>query len=398
MSWTLSQRAQKLTSSAIREILKVTERPEVISFAGGLPSPDTFPVARLREKATAVLTDAPSPALQYGPTEGYLQLREWIAARYSSGSVRIDPQNVLVTTGSQQGLDLLGKTLIDPGSKVLVETPTYLGALQAFSLFEPNFVSVTSDEDGLVPSALTPKMLEGARFLYVLPNFQNPTGRRMPLARREELARIAKQANLLVVEDDPYAALSYKGDAVPTLLSMIPDQVVHMGSFSKVLAPGLRVGYVIAPQAVHRKMVQAKQAADLHTPSFTQRIVYETVKDGFLDAHIPSIRTLYGERCKVMLEAMKEQFPAGVTWNEPAGGMFIWVQLPPGLDSFKLLDQAIAQNVAFVPGGPFYANEPQLNTLRLSFVTVPPEKIRRGVAILGKILRDAIAGGLRASA
>ena len=185
MSWTLSQRAQKLTSSAIREILKVTERPEVISFAGGLPSPDTFPVARLREKANAVLTDAPSPALQYGPTEGYLQLREWIAARYSSGSVHIDPQNVLVTTGSQQGLDLLGKTLIDPGSKVLVETPTYLGALQAFSLFEPNFVSVTSDEDGLVPSALTPKMLEGARFLYVLSNFQNPSTPRCFASRRK---------------------------------------------------------------------------------------------------------------------------------------------------------------------------------------------------------------------
>jgi 2-aminoadipate transaminase len=398
MSWTLSQRAQKLTSSAIREILKVTERPEVISFAGGLPSPDTFPVARLREKAAAVLTDAPSPALQYGPTEGYLQLREWIAARYSTPSVRIEPQNVLVTTGSQQGLDLLGKTLIDSGSRVLVETPTYLGALQAFSLFDPQFVSVTSDEDGLVPSALTPKVLEDARFLYVLPNFQNPTGRRMPLARRQELAKIAQQANLLLIEDDPYAALSYSGDAVPSLLSMLPDQVVHMGSFSKVLAPGLRVGYVIAPQAIHRKLVQAKQAADLHTPSLTQRIVYECVQDGFLDAHIPTIRTLYGERCKVMLDALKEHFPAGVTWNEPQGGMFIWVQLPAGVDSFKLLDQAIAQNVAFVPGGPFYANDPQVNTLRLSFVTVPPEKIRRGVAILGKLLRESIATGLRASA
>jgi 2-aminoadipate transaminase len=320
-----------------------------------------------------------------------LKLREWIAERYSTPAVRVDPQNVLVTTGSQQGLDLLGKTLIDSGSKVLVETPTYLGALQAFSLFEPNFVSVTSDEDGLVPAALTSRMTDGARFLYVLPNFQNPTGRRMPLARRQELAKIAQQAGLLVLEDDPYAALSYSGDALPTLLSMLPDQVVHMGSFSKVLAPGLRVGYLIAPQAVHRKLVQAKQAADLHTPSFTQRIVYETVKDGFLDTHIPTIRSLYGERCKVMLDALKEHFPPGVTWNAPQGGMFIWVQLPSGVDSFKLLDQAIAQNVAFVPGGPFFANEPQLNTLRLSFVTVPPEKIRRGVAILGKLLRESIA-------
>jgi len=391
MSWTLSQRAQKLTSSAIREILKVTERPEVISFAGGLPSPDTFPVERLRAKAAEVLTNDPSPALQYGPTEGYLKLREWIAERYSTPSARIDPQNVLVTTGSQQALDLLGKTLIDAGSKVLVETPTYLGALQAFSLFEPTYVSVTSDEDGLVPSALTAKVTDGARFLYVLPNFQNPTGRRMPLARRQELAKIAKQSGLLLLEDDPYGALSYSGDALPTLLSMLPDQVVHMGSFSKVLTPGLRVGYLIAPQAIHRKLVQAKQAADLHTPSFTQRIVYETVKDGFLDTHIPTIRSLYAERCKVMLDALKEHFPSSVTWNAPQGGMFIWVQLPSGVDSFKLLDQAIAQNVAFVPGGPFFANEPQLNTLRLSFVTVPPEKIRRGVAILAKLLSETIA-------
>ena len=203
MSWTLSQRAQKLTSSAIREILKVTERPEVISFAGGLPSPDTFPVERLRAKAVEVLTNGPSPALQYGPTEGYMQLREWVAQRYSTQSARIDPQNVLITTGSQQALDLLGKTLIDSGSRVLVETPTYLGALQAFSLFEPQFVSVASDEEGLQPAALTQQLLEGARFLYVLPNFQNPTGRRMPLARRQELVKIAKQAGLLVLEDDP---------------------------------------------------------------------------------------------------------------------------------------------------------------------------------------------------
>ena len=391
MSWTLSQRAQKLTSSAIREILKVTERPEVISFAGGLPSPETFPVERMRAKAAEVLTNDPAPALQYGPTEGYSKLREWIAERYSTPSARIDPQNVLVTTGSQQALDLLGKTLIDSGSKVLVETPTYLGALQSFSMFEPNYVSVTSDEEGLVPAALTSEVTDGARFLYVLPNFQNPTGRRMPLARRQELAKIAKQSGLLVLEDDPYGALSYSGDALPTLLSMLPDQVVHMGSFSKVLAPGLRVGYLIAPQALHRKLVQAKQAADLHTPSFTQRIVYETVQDGFLDTHIPKIRSLYAERCKVMLDALKEHFPSSVTWKAPQGGMFIWVQLPSGVDSFKLLDQAIAQNVAFVPGGPFFANEPQLNTLRLSFVTVPPEKIRRGVAVLGKLLRESIA-------
>lgn len=392
MTWTLSQRAQKLTSSAIREILKVTERPEIISFAGGLPAPDTFPVERLRASTEAVLTSAPTAALQYGPTEGYLALREWIAARHSTTAARIDPANVLVTTGSQQGLDLLGKVLIDVGSRVLVETPTYLGALQAFSLSEPQFVSVPSDENGPMPSAMTPQLLDGARFMYCLPNFQNPSGRRMSLARRTELAQVAQRAGLLLLEDDPYGSLSYSGDALPSLLSMNPDNVVYMGSFSKVLAPGLRVGYLIAPQALHRKLVQAKQAADLHTPSFNQRIIHETIKDGFLDTHIPTIRALYSQRCGVMLEAMSKHFPASVQWNRPEGGMFIWVQLPPGMDSMSLLDKAIAQHVAFVPGAPFFANEPQANTLRLSFVTVPPEKIRQGIEILGGLLeREARA-------
>ncbi len=389
MTWILSQRAQKLTSSAIREILKVTERPEVISFAGGLPSPATFPVARLRKACEDILTNAPTAALQYGPTEGYMPLREWIAQRHSVEGIRISAGQVLVTTGSQQALDLLGKVLIDAGSRVLVETPTYLGALQAFSLCEPRFVSVPSDDAGPVPAELTPQLMKGARFMYCLPNFQNPTGRRIPTARRTELARIAGGAGLLLLEDDPYGALCYRGDMLPTLLSMNPQGVVHMGSFSKVLAPGLRVGYVIAPEALHRKLVQAKQAADLHTPSFTQRIVYEAVKDGFLDIHIPEIRTLYAEQCRVMLEALAQHFPPQASWNHPEGGMFIWVKLPSTIDSMTLLDKAIAQNVAFVPGAPFFANDPQANTLRLSFVTVPPEKIREGIARLGALIRDA---------
>jgi 2-aminoadipate transaminase len=390
MTWTLSQRAQKLTSSAIREILKVTERPEVISFAGGLPSPDTFPVERLRASAASVLSSMPVGALQYGPTEGYPALREWIAARHSTDSVRLDPADVLVTTGSQQALDLLGKTLIDAHSRVLVETPTYLGALQAFSLFEPDFVSVPTDEDGPITSAMTRELIGGARFMYCLPNFQNPTGRRLALARRHELAKLAQEHGLLVLEDDPYGALSYAGDAMPTLLSMMPGNVVYMGSFSKVLAPGLRVGYLIAPQALHRKLVQAKQAADLHTPSFNQRIVHETIKDGFLDSHIPTIRALYAQRCKAMLDSLSRHFPSGVTWNEPKGGMFIWVQLPAGVNSMALLDKAIAANVAFVPGAPFFANDPQHNTLRLSFVTVPPEKIEHGIQVLGDLLKKEL--------
>ena len=385
MTWTFSQRAQKLTSSAIREILKVTERPEVISFAGGLPSPATFPVERLRAACNEVLRKAPSPALQYGPTEGYLPLREWVAARHNTSAA-----NVLITTGSQQGLDLLGKVLIDVGSRVLVETPTYLGALQAFSLSEPAFVSVPSDDEGLVPEALKPELMRDARFLYCLPNFQNPTGRRLPIERRKALVRIAADAGVLLIEDDPYGALAYRGEQLPTLYSMDPENVVYMGSFSKVLAPGLRVGYLIAPEALHRKLVQAKQAADLHTPSFTQRIVHETIKDGFLDEHIPNIRALYADQCRAMLDALSRHFPSSVQWNQPAGGMFIWVKLPAHLDGMKLLDQAIADNVAFVPGAPFFANEPQHNTLRLSFVTVPKEKIEEGITRLGELITSTI--------
>jgi 2-aminoadipate transaminase len=386
MSWKLSLRAQKLTSSAIREILKVTERPEVISFAGGLPSPDTFPIQELKAATDRVFAQAPTAALQYGPTEGFMALREWIAQRHSNSTLQIDPANVLVTTGSQQGLDLLGKVLIDVGSRVLVETPTYLGALQAFSLSEPQFVSVPSDGQGPIPDEMTPDLLRDARFMYCLPNFQNPTGRRIGAQRRRDLMKAARTAGLLILEDDPYGALSYSGDTLESLLSIDPEHVVHMGSFSKVLAPGLRVGYLIAPAALHRKLVQAKQAADLHTPSFTQRIVHETVKDGFLDRHVPSIRALYGQRCSAMLAALDQHFPDGVTWNRPEGGMFIWVQLPKQMNSMTLLEKAIEHHVAFVPGAPFFANDPQANTLRLSFVTVPPEKIARGIEILGRLI------------
>jgi 2-aminoadipate transaminase len=388
--WQLSERARKLTSSAIREILKVTERPEVISFAGGLPSPATFPVEEMRHASERILRDQPAAALQYSATEGYMPLREWVAARYSVNGAHVRPTQVLITTGSQQALDLLGKTLVDPGSRVLVETPTYLGALQSFSLFEPHYVQVPTDESGLIPEALDAALTANARLLYAQPNFQNPTGRRLPLERRRALAAFAQRASFPVIEDDPYGALDYAGAPLPTLLSMAPEHVVHLGSFSKVLAPGLRVGYIIAPEELHFKLVQAKQATDLHTPSLTQRIVYEVVKDGFLDRHVPTIRALYRDQCEAMLRALERHMPAGVEWNRPEGGMFVWVKLPQHIDSMKLLEQAIAQNVAFVPGGPFFANEAQHNTLRLSFVTVPPATIDEGVARLGALIRASV--------
>ena len=389
--WQYSERARHLTSSAIREILKVTERPNVISFAGGLPSPATFPIERMRAAAERVLTDSPQAALQYSATEGFAPLREWIAKRYSRDGLTLAPENVMITTGSQQGLDLIGKIFIDEGSRVLVEAPSYLGALQSFSLFAPTYVPVPTDEHGLLPEALTPEQTKGARFLYAMPNFQNPTGRRLPMARREALAAIAKRDGLAIIEDDPYGELDYEGQRLPSLMSLAPAHVLYMGSFSKVLAPGLRLGFIIGPQTVIAKLVQAKQAADLHTPSLTQRIAYEIVKDGFLDTHIPSIRTLYAAQARAMLASLAKHMPTGTTWTPPAGGMFIWLTLPAGIDTMQLLDKAIAQNVAFVPGAPFYVGTPPSNTLRLSFVTVPPEKIEVGVARLGALVAEALA-------
>ncbi|PTB19424.1 2-aminoadipate aminotransferase [Trinickia symbiotica] len=389
-NWQLSERARKLTSSAIREILKVTERPEVISFAGGLPAPSTFPAERIRAATDRVLREAPAAALQYSATEGYAPLREWIAARCSTGGATIRPSRVLITTGSQQALDLIGKALIDPASPVLVETPTYLGALQAFSLYEPRYVQVPTDDDGLIPEALTSALVNGARLLYAQPNFQNPTGRRLTLERRLALAEFAKSSVFPVVEDDPYGALDYAGKPLPTLLSMAPDHIVHCGTFSKILAPGLRLGYIVAPEELHYKLVQAKQATDLHTPSLTQRIVHEVIKDGFLDEQVPTIRALYASQCQAMLDALARHMPQGVTWNRPEGGMFLWVTLPAGVDTMQLLEAAIAHNVAFVPGAPFFANEAASNTLRLSFVTVPPARIDEGIARLAALIRERL--------
>lgn len=385
LQWQFSQRAQQLQSSVIREILKVTIRPEVISFAGGLPSPATFPVEHMRAAHDKVLSQQGKVALQYGPTDGYAPLREWIAQSLSTDGAKILPEQVLMVSGSQQGLDLLAKVLIDEGSKVLVETPSYLGALQAFSVYRPEFVSLPTDDHGLLPDQVA-TVGQGARLLYALPNFQNPTGRTLSTERRIALVETCARLGLPLIEDDPYGALSYRGEPLPKMLSMNPNGVIYMGSFSKVLTPGIRLGYVVAPLPLVRKLEQAKQAADLHTAQLTQMVVHEVVKDGFLTEHIPTIRKLYADQCQVMLDALAEFFPSSATWTKPEGGMFIWVKLPPQIDSMKLLDEAIAQNVAFVPGAPFYANTPEHNTLRLSFVTVPPEKIREGIAKLGKLI------------
>lgn len=397
-----SQRALQLTSSAIREILKVTTRPEVISFAGGLPSPEGFPVAQLQQAFDQVLTIRGRSALQYGPTEGYQPLREWVAEYVSRPGSEVSAEEVLIVSGSQQALDMLGKLFIDPGSKVLVESPTYLGALQSFSQFEPQYVAVQTDEHGLIPAEVSQPKAQGARFIYVLPNFHNPTGLTLDMQRRQDLVERCAQANIPIIEDDPYGELRYAGEAQPSLLTLgrqVGAQVVHLGSFSKVLAPGLRLGYIVGPREVINKLVQIKQATDLHSNTLTQMAVYEAIKEGFLKEHLPSVRDLYQQQCQYMLDAMQEHFPEEVVWTRPEGGMFIWVTLPEGLDSEELLLKAIDEHVAFVPGTPFYADDDtKPNTLRLSFVTVSEERIREGIAILGRLIREQIEQKAKLSA
>jgi len=389
IEWQFSERAQQLKSSIIREILKVTQRPEVISFAGGLPSPNTFPAERMRAGFDKILSTSGTTALQYGPTDGYPPLREFIANSLSKNGATILPEQVLMVSGSQQGLDLIGKVLLDEGSKAIVETPSYLGALQAFSVYQPKFESVAMDEHGLRPADVAAKGKD-ARLLYCLPNFQNPTGLTLSEDRRAELVDVCAALRIPLLEDDPYGALCYRGEPLPTMLSMNPDGVIYMGSFSKVLTPGVRLGYVVAPVPLARKLEQAKQAADLHTAQLTQMVVHEVIKDGFLSEHIPTIRTFYSGQCDIMLDALRKFFPAGVTWTKPDGGVFIWVRFPKHIDTMALSNEALAQNVAFVPGAPFYADNPETNTLRLSFVTVSRERIYEGIEKLGKLIASKL--------
>ena len=378
MNWTQARRAEKMNPSVIREILKVTEKPGIISFAGGLPSPKTFPISEFSAACEKVLRDDGQAALQYAASEGYAPLREMVAAMLPW---EVDPAQVLITTGSQQGLDLIAKILIDEGSRVLVETPTYLGALQAFTPMEPNILSVASNANGLDLQDLKAKA-EGARFFYVLPNFQNPTGRTMSEESRAALSAQASALGLPIVEDHPYGELWFDEPPPLPLTARNPEGCVYLGSFSKVLAPGLRLGFMVAPKSLYPKLLQAKQAADLHSPSFNQRMVTEVMKDGFLERHVPTIRALYKSQRDAMLTAMTREMPAGVEWNTPAGGMFLWVRLPQGMNAIELLPRAVERNVAFVPGWAFYADHPDTRTLRLSFVTASVEQINTGVAAL----------------
>ncbi len=390
--WTLARRAERMNPSVIREILKVTERPGIVSFAGGLPSAKTFPVTEFAAACATVLRNDAQAALQYAASEGFGPLVEMVAQRLPW---KVDPAQILITTGSQQGLDLVAKVLIDSGSRVLVETPTYLGALQAFAPMEPEIVSVRGDDAGVDIADLGVKCRQPARFLYVLPNFQNPTGRTMTESRRAELVTRAAELGLPLVEDNPYGDLWFDTPPPPPLTARNPEGAIYLGSFSKVLAPGLRLGFMVAPKAVFPKLLQAKQAADLHSPGFNQRMIAEVMKGGFLDRHVPTIRALYKTQRDAMLAALEREMPRGdgdddsrMTWNKPEGGMFLWARLPKGMNAVEMLPKAVNKGVAFVPGLAFFADNPDPRSLRLSFVTPSVPEIERGVAALAAAVRE----------
>lgn len=390
-NWTLAARAAKMNPSAIREILKLTDRPGIISLAGGLPSPKAFPLSAFTEACATVMARDGATALQYSTSEGFAPLRQAVADLLPWD---VNPDQVLITTGSQQALDLIGKVFLDKDSRMLVETPTYLGALQAFAPQEPIAVSVASDDEGILIDDFVAQAGSGAdkaRLAYVLPNFQNPTGRTMSEARRAALVAKAAELNIPLIEDNPYGDLWFEEEPPLPLAARNPEGVIYMGSFSKVLAPGLRLGYLVAPLNIYPKFLQAKQAADLHTPGFNQRVVAEVIKDGFLDRHVPTIRTLYKAQRDTMLSALEREMAGlDVKWTRPVGGMFLWVTLPEGMVAQTLLAAAVERHVAFVPGAPFYAEHADPRTLRLSYVTASSDEINTAIAALADAIRATL--------
>lgn len=395
-----AHRTAQMKSSAIRELLKLTAQPGVISFAGGLPAPELFPIAEVRDAAVRLLERAGPQALQYSTTEGYPPLRDMAVRHMARYGIQVGIENVLITTGSQGALDLIGKVLINRGDKVLTEAPTYLGAIQAFRMYGAEFVTVPGDADGLQTRRLEDVLRAGPKFMYVLPNFQNPSGTTLMYERREELVRLADRYGIPIVEDDPYGQLRFEGEHIKSLVVLDAERlkvdrnghytgnVIYLSTFSKTLAPGLRLGWVVAPEEVIARMVQAKQGTDLHTSTFDQMLAYEVARGGFLDRHVRRLREVYGRRRNLMLECLERTFPhaSGVRWTRPQGGLFLWVVLPESLDAELLLTEAVEKKVAFVPGSAFHPLGGGKNTMRLNFSNASEAMIEEGIARLGQVI------------
>ena len=380
-------------ASAIREILKVTERPDVISFAGGLPAPEVFPVEALARAHAAVFAEEGAQACQYSTTEGWWPLREWISGRMRArGVAGAEAGRVLVTSGSQQGIDLVGKIFLDPGDPVVVENPCYLAALQVFGGYEAEVIAVEGDDDGLSVEGVE-RAIAGARrppkFIYVVSQFHNPKGTTLSAARRRRLLEVARRHAVPIVEDDPYGELRYSGEPVPPLAALDEEGlVIYLSTFSKTLSPGMRIGWAHASEDVFGALVRAKQAADLHTNTIQQRAAARLLASFDFDAHVERIKTVYGERRDVMLSALGEYFPAEARWTRPDGGLFLWAELPPSVSAEELFEEALGARVAFVPGAPFFAASPRRNFMRLNFSNSRPEAIEEGVRRLGNLLKS----------
>lgn len=396
-----AHRTQKMGSSVIRELLKFTEQPDIISFAGGLPAPEVFPVKEFQDACNTVLAEHGAQALQYSTTEGHRPLREMIARHTSRYAVEVTADNILITSGSQQALDFIGRLFINRGDYIVVESPTYLGALQAWNAYGAQYISVRMDENGMVVDELEEALRKGPKFIYVLPNFQNPSGSTLSLERRQQLVEMADRYGVPIVEDDPYGQLRYEGEHLPSVVYLdsqyrgpngghYSGNVIYLSTFSKLLAPGLRLAWVIAPPEVIRKLVMTKQAADLHTSSFNQYVAYEVGKGGFLDEHVKVIRQVYKERRDVMLEMMEEMFPPEMRWTHPQGGMFLWGMMPEGMDAAEALKVALERKVAFVPGAAFHANGGGANTMRINFSYSSPDTIREGITRMGTVLKELL--------
>lgn len=389
--WPVIPHVRDLEASAIREILKFTSQPGIISFAGGLPAPELFPLDELKRVASEVIQNYGAASVQYSLSQGILPLREILAERATAEGSPTKPENLLVTSGSQQGIDLLGRVFISPGDYILTENPTYVGALQAFQYYRTKYCTVEMDNDGMLVDQVEAQIKKyHPKMIYSVPNFQNPTGVTMSVERRHKLIELAAKYNIPLIDDNPYSEIRFEGENLPTLKSFGGDGVISLQTFSKSLTPGLRIGWMNAAPSIIRQFEKVKQGTDLHTSTFGQYVVYEFVKQGLLEPQIEQLRKDYRNKRDIMLKTMEEHFPEGVSWTRPQGGMFLWVTLPEGMSAHKLLDQAVELKVAYVHGGPFFPNGGGENTLRLNFSNALPEKIVAGITRLGELFKKNI--------
>lgn len=393
MAIKFSDRMERIKASEIRELLKLTVKPEIISFAGGLPAPELFPVEEMKEISVKVLEESGDKALQYSPTEGFPPLREKIAKRMEAVGIKTTGDNILITNGSQQGLDFSGKIFLNPDDVVVCESPSYLGAINAFKAYECKFKEVPTDDDGMIMEDLEKILSEtdNVKMIYVIPDFQNPSGRTWSLERRKKLVELGNKYDLPIIEDNPYGELRFEGERLPSIKSLDTEgRVVFLGTFSKTFCPGLRIGWVCAEDEVLNKYILVKQGADLQTNSMSQREINEFLESYDLDEHIEKIRKLYKNRRDLMINTMKEHFPPEVKYTYPVGGLFTWAVLPEHINARELMAKALERNVAFVPGGSFFPNGGNENTMRINYSNMPEDKIVEGIKILGEVIKDAL--------